>query len=267
MGKYDSSLTRVQPVFDRLFAKDPKGQSWVPQLLKLPTCGNAVPTAPGCNVNIEKRFWCPDERKLAPPVSLLSWLIRHPQELAECRAARDESMPTQRRELLNGSNSRMQEALSLLRNNPHGDNWHIFEGETRPDVFIETSDLLVVIEGKRTESEPTTHTTWMPGRHQMIRHLDGAWEIRGKRQVIGFFIVSDENGSDEVPTKWREFAKHTISPEALASSLPHRGPLEQNEIASCFVGVTTWGRVCREFGIDATCLPDEVPVDRARIAH
>jgi hypothetical protein len=267
MGKYDSSKTRVEPVFEILTEKDSTGRSWLPQLLKLPVGGNGVRTAKECDLTISHCCWGPDERKLSPPVSLLSWLIRHPQELARCSAAHNESMPTQRRELLNGSDSRMQEALSLLRNNPHGANWHIFEGETQPDVFIETSDLIVVIEGKRTEAGPTTHTTWMPGRHQMIRHLDGAWEIRGNRQVVGFFVVEGESGGEEAPANWREFAKHTISPEALATSLPHRGPSEQNEIASCFAGVTTWSRVCREFEIDATCLPNEVPVDRARIAH
>jgi len=267
MGKYDSSKTRVEPVFNKLIEKDVTGRSWLPQLLRLPVGGNAIQTAPECDVTIVQRFWGPSERKLTPPVSLLSWLIRHPEDLARCDAASNQSMPIQRRELLGGSNGRTEEALSLLRNNPQGENWHIFEGETQPDVFIATRDLVVVIEGKRTEREPTTQTTWMPGRHQMIRHLDGAWEIRGKRQVIGFFIVSDEGGSDNMPAKWIDFAKNTTSPETLASSLPHRGSSEQNEIASCFAGVTTWGRVCRELGIDAKCLPDEAPNDQARGAY
>jgi hypothetical protein len=267
MGIHDSSKTRVEPVFKILMQKDSTGRSWLPQLLKLPVGGNRVRIAQECDVAIVQHFWGPDEQKLAPPVSLLSWLIRHPQELALCGASDNEPMQVPRRELLEGSKSRIEEALSLLRDNPHRARWHIFEGPTRPDVFIETGDLIVVIEGKRTEPEPTTHTTWMPGRHQMIRHLDGAWEIRGKKQVIGFFIVNGDDEGDEVPAKWREFAKNTISPQALASSLPHRGPSEQNEIASCFAGVTTWSRVCREFGIEASCLPDEALKNQARGAH
>ena len=152
----------------------------------------------------------------------------------------------------------MTEALSLLRHNPQGEGWHIFEGETQPDVYIETSNLVVAIEGKRTEREPTTNTTWMIGRHQMLRHIDCAWEARGKKQVVGFFIVQGEGGKEEVPAKWQEFAKNTIGAEALACSLPHRGPEEQREIAACFTGVTTWERVCREFGIDLKSLPDLV---------
>lgn len=95
------------------------------------------------------------------------------------------------------------------------------------------------------------------GGHRILRHLDCAWEIRGKKQVIGFFIVQGENGKEEVPVKWQEFAKDTISAEAIASSLPHRGPEEQGEIASCFAGVTTWERVCREFGIDPKTLSEK----------
>ena len=32
MGKYDSSKTRVVPVFDRLVEKDPTGAAWLPRL-------------------------------------------------------------------------------------------------------------------------------------------------------------------------------------------------------------------------------------------
>jgi hypothetical protein len=96
----------------------------------------------------------------------------------------------------------------------------------------------------------------MPGRHQILRHLDCAWEFRGRKQVIGFFIVQGEEVREEVPAKWREVAKDTISVDTIASSLPHRGPEEQSEIASCFAGVTTWEKVCREFDIEPKILPD-----------
>jgi hypothetical protein len=259
MGKHNSSKTRVEPVFERLSKSDPTGESWLPKLLKLPICGNTVSLAPNCLFGIQEKFWGGDELKLDPPLALLSWLIRHPQELARCEAARDTRMTRERRELLDGSRDRMLEALALLRNNPNGKDWHIFEGKTQPDVCIMTPSLVVVIEGKRTEKEPTTATRWMLGRHQVIRHLDGAWEIRGKRHVIGFFIVEGEG--EEVPASWREFAINTTSTATIASSLPHRGPSEQNEIASCFAGVTTWQRLCKEYNIEHRSLPDEVLVD------
>jgi hypothetical protein len=151
--------------------------------------------------------------------------------------------------------------LRLLRHNPKNEDWHAFEGQTQPDVFIETDDLLVVIEGKRTEREPTTSTKWMNERHQMLRHLDCAQEMRGGKCLLGFFIVEGDDASTEVPAKWLTFAEDTTSPEAVSSSLPHRGPEEQREISSAFVGMTTWQRVCEEFhdlGLDWKLLPDRI---------
>jgi hypothetical protein len=235
---------------------------WLPKLLRLPDFGTTLPLSTGDDFAIEdgQFFYGEKERKLYPPVSLLSWLIRHPHRLARSEGARDLRMPKERRELLDGSYSAMIKGLSLLQDNAKRKKekpWYVFEGETQPDVFIGTSSLFVVIEGKRTEPEPTTHTRWMPDRHQMIRHLDCAWEIRGERRVVGFFIVEGEGGKEEVPEKWRRFASDTTGAGASASSLPHRGPEEQSEIASCFAGVTTWQRLCRQFGIDRKALPDE----------
>lgn len=123
-------------------------------------------------------------------------------------------------------------------------------------MFIETSDLIVVVEGKRTEPAPTTDTGWMPGRHQMLRHLDCAWEIRGTKRVAGFFIVEGD-GSGDIPDAWRKVVRDTVSSGTIALSLPHRSGEEQNAIVSCFAGVTTWQRVCREFGIEHASLPNE----------
>jgi hypothetical protein len=71
----------------------------------------------------------------------------------------------------------------------------------------------------------------------MWRHIDCAWEIKGKRQVLGFFIVEGEGRSVEVPARWMSEVQITMSQEALASSFPHRGPEEQEGIRRCFIGV------------------------------
>ena len=93
-------------------------------------------------------------------------------------------------------------------------------------MFLETDDLVVVIEGKRTEPAPTTTTTWMPVRHQMLRHIDAAWDRRGDRQLFGFFIVEGETGdSMTVPAHWREAARNTTTSGAVARAcrIAHRG--------------------------------------------
>ncbi len=96
----------------------------------------------------------------------------------------------------------------------------------------------------------------MPVRHQMLRHIDCAWEIKGRRQVIGFFIVEADGSNGAVPLFWQDQARRTISKEAVMSSLPHRGPEEQEGISRSFIGLTTWQRVCKEFGVDSTRFQD-----------
>ena len=257
MGKHDSSKTRVEPVFHRLYAIDPTGRTWLRKLLCLPICGDHIILPLEADFTIQDHGWGDEEKKLDPPVALLSWLIRHPRKPLSGELSSDPAKVQKRLDWIAGSEKLMLEGLSLLRNNPSGENWHIFEGPTQPDVFIQTPDLVVVIEGKRTEPEPTTITKWMPVRHQMLRHIDCAWEIAGKRKVIGFFIV-EGNGAADIPARWLEFARQTVSPDSIASSLPHRGPEEQRGIAAAFAGVTTWQAVCEEFGIPWNALPKTV---------
>ncbi len=257
MGKKDSSETRVWPVFN---SKDKTGCLWLPKFLVLPKGGNPLNLPSNADFEIEEYRLGDNEKKLDLPISLLSWLIRHPQKLSklsENNLNSDTEKDKKRKALLEGSNECLNEALNLLRNNPQKENWHIFEGTTQPDVFIKTPDFIIVIEGKRTEREPTKSTKWMKVRHQMLRHIDCAFEISGKRKVIGFFIVEGDGKNCDVPDKWISYAKETISSKVIESSLPHRKPEEQICIASSFIGVTTWQEVCKVFGMDYDKLPNE----------
>jgi hypothetical protein len=146
--------------------------------------------------------------------------------------------------------------LNLLRSETSARAWYIFEGPTVPDAYIQTPDALVVVEGKRTEAGPTTNTTWLAGRHQIWRHIDAAWERRGRRQVFGLFIVESKGGTSEVPELWLKAVQDALSPAVIASSFPHRSPEERQEIAACFVGVTTWQRVIQEFNLPSSTLID-----------
>jgi len=255
MGKHDSSKTRVVPIFDQLYRRDEKG-SWLRELVSLPVAGNPVFCSADCDFTIQDKGWGKHENKLDPPVALLSWLIRHLEPLLTGKLSEDYRKAQKPSELLEGSDKARLEALALLRNNPLGEKWHIFEGPTQPDVFIQTPDFIIVIEGKRTELTPTISTKWMLGRHQMIRHIDCAWEIAGKRKIVGFFIVEGNGADGDVPKNWVQYAEQTMASGAIASSLPHRGPEEQRGIVSCFAGVTTWQRVCKMFNIDWATLPN-----------
>jgi len=254
-GKYDSSKTRVQPVFDQLWAR---GRDWLPELLALPTGGCPDATIKSGDLSIIERYWEPNEKCLNPPVSLLSWLIRNVGSLSSTPL--DNSRES-RRHLASGDPETIEQALHLLRTEGATRAWYIFEGPTCPDVYLVAYDALVVVEGKRTERGTTTYTTWLTGRHQIWRHIDAAWELRGRRAVYGFLIVeSDPNSMDgSVPEVWRRAGQACLDPTALRTSFPHRSAEELTAISRCYLGVTTWRRVCERFHINWRLLPHEVP--------
>lgn len=247
-GKYDSSKTRVTPVFNRL-AEEP--WDWPFRLLKLAEFGSVEAVIPDTlDMTYVKGSWGANEQGLRPPISLLSWLVRHPENWPV------EADMKKRRQLSSGDPTAFEDALELLRKSDTDRGWFIMEGRTYPDALILTPDAIIVVEGKRTETGPTTHTKWMDSRHQIWRHIDAAWELRGKRHVFGMFIV--EGNSHGVPDNWRRAAIDSLSEVVLRGSFPHRSCEEIAEISRCFLGVCTWHRVCESFGFDVGELPDTV---------
>lgn len=251
-GPRDSSKTRVRPVFDQL--RDRRDR-WIGTLLGLMQGGSGSDHGlQDIDLSFLRGAWEPSEAGLAPPVSLLSWLIKN-IDSAQARAD-----PDRRRQLLGERDPDCTEAAlrALLHPAETTRPWYVFEGLTYPDVLLETPDALVVIEGKRTEREPTIRAKWMAGRHQIWRHIDAAWEIRGARRVFGCFIV--QGGSREndvaVPERWRKAFRDAITPSTLGSSFPHRTEAERAEIAKCFIGGTTWQATCQAFGLNYYALPE-----------
>lgn len=250
-GIFDSSKTRVVPVFKALADS---GTDWVAPLLRLAQ-GRRTDEVdePAGDLTFLKGHWGANEMGIPPPVSLLSWMIRHPEQLTiKTSTNRD------RRQLLAGDPSAVELALDSLRRERADRAWYIFEGRTFPDAVIETPDALIVIEGKRTEAGPTTATTWLTGRDQIWRHIDAAWERKARRKVYGMFIVEAKDSSDAVPSLWLEAVKDALEPEALRTSFPHRSSLEVESIQRCLLGVTTWQAVCTAFGLPREVLKERV---------
>jgi len=248
-GKYDSSKTRVAPVFKRLAERS---DDWPRRLLELAEFGSLEAKIPtDLDLSFVRGEWGESEHALAPPASLLEWLVQHPETWAS------EPDTDERRQLYARDAKVLEKALASLRTRHGSSGWFILEGLTYPDAYIETPDATIVVEGKRTERGPTTHTKWMANRHQIWRHIDGAWEVRGKKRVFGMFIV--EGASSTVPEVWQEAARNSLGCSALVGSFPHRSSDEVADLSKCFLGVCTWGRVCDTFGIDRGRMPDEVP--------
>ena len=265
MGVHDSSLTRVAPVFDQLLELDRSGRSWIPRLLRLPGLPGGTLSTPDRCGSLRRHHWnrgdCTlKEVQLDPPRALLTHLVSNPAP-SIIEGQMTEGTRAKRRALLEGDREVLAEALALLEQTPIRTKvWYVLEGRSQPDAYLETDDCVVVVEGKRTEPEPTTHTMAMAGRHQMLRHIDCAWETRGGRSVFGFFAVSGGTEPEDVlvPDEWAEAAAATIGAAALKTSLPHRTDAERSAIASCFLGVTTWQAIRTEFKLDWDKLPDRV---------
>jgi len=175
--------------------------------------------------------------------------VEHLEKPASPGAMGNGTTAIRRRRLIRKDAATIAAALESLRGPYRNRGWFVFEGASYPDVYLETDSVIVVIEGKRTEPKPTISTKWMRTRHQMLRHIDAAWENRGERLVLGLLIV--EGGSEEgtVPDPWREYALAISEASTIADSLPHRTPAERNEIAQAFLGATTWQRVCASFDL------------------
>jgi hypothetical protein len=152
----------------------------------------------------------------------------------------------------------LEEALGGLRMSRSGRAWYVLEGPSQPDVYLATGEVIVIIEAKRTETGPTTSTKWMRVRHQMLRHLDAAWDIRGERRVYGLFVVEAEGETDVAPEAWRQAVDETVSPAILERSLPHRSEEVRSAIAGAVLGLVTWQTLCSRLGVPHEVLIPEV---------
>lgn len=250
----DSSRTRVAPVLNWLYCRDTSGRTWLPQLLAL--VGAQCPGALDKPL-VEARWW-PNEIALSSPLALLTWLV-HNCEMPDDPAALGTGETKDRRlALIRRDEATRQLALTGLSQPGRARAWYALEGPSQPDAYLATEEVMIVIEGKRTESQPTTKTEWMTVRHQMLRHLDAAWEFRKGRTMIGLMIVEGADGNTEVLEPWRDYRRELSDPTVLARSMPHRSERERVEIFKSFAGVTTWQAVTEAVGVPAEVLIPEL---------
>ena len=200
MGKFNSSLTRVVPVFNALMNGDSTGKSWLPVLLKLGSrsSGRVEGLVPGPLIPGHPRWWGREERRFDPPEGLLRWLVEN-LPTPESQHLWGVGETKEKRERLAARDPRtIGEALQLLEQGYKPRKWYVLEGQSQPDACLETERLILVIEGKRTERESTTTTTWMKRRSRILRHMDAARELPGNKKTLGLMIVEGPGGADAV---------------------------------------------------------------------
>ena len=135
-GKYDSSKTRVGPIFRALWNR---GRDWLPRLLALPTGGCTDVEIKSGDLTLLEGYWEPREKCLKPPVSLLSWLIRNVDSRASTELNSEHRLCSQA-----GDSEKIEQALHLLRTKVASRAWYIFEGLTCPDVYLVACEALVI---------------------------------------------------------------------------------------------------------------------------
>jgi hypothetical protein len=213
MGEYNSTVTRVWPVFDGLFRRDPTGTTWLPALLKLgsragkvvqqihSSPGRLLPELGRFELNLPgpikkalgreraariARIRNAYETEIPPSATFLKWLLEHPERLVWPKRKNVEWVygpftQEKRKRLLAGERSAREEALKELATvGARGSQrkWWAFEGFTSVDCRLETKSLLLLIEGKR--KDPISDST--DGSLAVIRS-SGTWRSRKRLPV------------------------------------------------------------------------------------
>ena len=121
--------------------------------------------------------------------------------------------------------------------------WNTFETESHPDLFIENDNQIIVIEGKRTEKDITSSTTYLPKRSQLARHIENAlFYCNFRKKVIGFYIVEDTCNYIEHCT--RENFRKSLELETIK-----KDDFLKCAIADSFYGYTTWQKISDDLKI------------------
>ena len=263
---YNSSITRVRPVFQQLIHNE--NMDWLSAILNL--CNSdyakslASDTGAISKYSVQKRSFSDStlkqrefdstklencfEHPLSPATRFLEWLIKNPS-LMSWPAGKQygEKTESKRKQLLESDSATITEALKKLVQNevkkPNRD-WWVFEGYTEVDCLIETDKLVLAIEGKRTEKGPSKSTAWYPQRNQLVRNLESLKQHASNKDYA--LILIDEEG------------KYQLDESKFNLSLPHFSQDERKELSDHYLGNITWQQVCMATGISYSGLPDTV---------
>jgi len=246
MGKYNSSETRVKPLAKAILAdhsKLNKALSLLQEDLQIGTFDDA-------NVY----FTCPEEHKkekclmptIAHSLSILN-LIKEDAGFRESirTIAIRNSKKEERKQLFDLNEDAFKKAREIIEAGRHSrqEKWAYFEGETRPDLFIENHEHIIIVEGKRTESHTTSAVEYLKSRSQMVRHIENAIEYcHGEKKVIAFYIVDAECNY------LKQCEKDALIKELNSETITKTSD-QIDVISSSFYGYTTWQAIGKKLNI------------------
>lgn len=258
MGKYNSSLTRVQPIFNGLCRWDKTGKIWLEPLLRL---GNRSAHKLD-NTTLDPLVEAPlYELPIQPPKLFLKWLLDNPDRLTSPSDKNwsiwGETTKQKRRALLKNDADVQGEALVALDKClkiPQRSWWRL-EGITRVDCTMKTHSAVIFIEGKRTEIGASKRVLWYPYRNQVLRNLDCASEYAMNYGFKDYFvIVIVEKDLVNKTRRMQEELESIIDPKTIEMSLPHLSHREREQLMKHYLGVTTWQDIAEKFPVIRRCL-------------
>ena len=238
----DSTITRVSPLMKDLGKDKEKLNLFLSLFPK-------IRPIEADNKNIEI-YYGTKEKALCPKQELLEWCINNLDKLTIPKnyGTKTKSTREKREQLFSGSESLKQEALKLIKQNPKKTSeWYIFEGYSKPDIYIETDSSIYIGEAKRMEPSLTTSTEWLNPRDQLIRHVDSI--IDNPKKVYFFFVFAEDKITKYELSNYEDIHYYE-------KNLPHRKDINEiQKFMDSYCGFTTWERISELLGIT---FPDTV---------
>lgn len=254
-GPYDSSLTRVQPVFRQLHRLDPTGISWLGRLLALGSRVRDLGVA-GREASWTGQLVRPPifEYQAEAPVDYLRCLVQRPDRILDATQA-DTSLlselspaaASKRCQLADGDADVMAEALRKLSASGIGRHWWVLEGPTSVDCVLMAEQVTVFIEGKRTEPHLTGGTTWDRHRHQVFRNLDCLRAMPGLAAQYYVLLLVDEQSP--AAAEARELDGTYL---VARDSWPHLDDHQAEGLFSHYLGYGTWQQITGKLHLPQT---------------
>lgn len=246
MALYDSSVTRVQPLFKQLYRRDPSGAGWLDGLLSLGSrvaAGNTDFSGGQLGrLRASPQFQVP----VASPCDYLKTLAASRERLVEAAAKKNltklNALTREKREgLMKGDPANIRQAKTLIDADrlPGKGKWWILEGVSKIDCVLQAEQATVFIEGKRTEAQLTEQVFWDTRRNQVFRNLDCLRSVCGANTTFYMLLVVEKGSEAEKAASMLD--QNCVT--AARDSWPHLNRAAGEQLLRRYLGYTTWQNV------------------------
>jgi len=123
--------------------------------------------------------------------------------------------------------------------------WWAFEGFSSADCFLETDDMVLLIEGKRNDNLAPA-TRWYPKCNQLARNLEVA-ECHANGKQFGVLLINED--------------VFEVSQREIEKGWPYLDLKHRDDLWTHYLGSLTWPVVCSAAGLPQSVL--EPDVDKA----